>query len=70
MYVKGSKENDHGTIIPGLLEAIKKNLIKEICFVSTQSTSSKDCVHKTFSLARKLKIKLKKNLYIIILARD
>lgn len=60
MYVKGSKENDHGTIIPGLLEAIKKDLIKEICFVSTQSTSSKDCVHKTINLARKLKIKLKK----------
>ena len=60
MYVKGSKENDHGTIIPGLLESIKKNLVDEICFVSTQSASSKDCVCKTLTLARKLKIKLKK----------
>ena len=56
MYVKGSKENDHGTIIPGLLEAIKKDLVDEICFVSTRSTSSKECVRKTLTLAKKFKI--------------
>ena len=29
MYVKGSEENDHGTIIPSILEAFKKNLVDE-----------------------------------------
>ena len=63
MYVKGSKENDHGTIIPALLEAIKKDLIDEICFVSTQSASSKDCVRKTLTLAKN---KIKKKSYTFL----
>lgn len=61
MYVQGSTENDYGTIIPGILEAHKKNFINNVCFVSTKNKSSKQCVIKFLSLAKKLKIKLKKN---------
>lgn len=63
MYVQGSKENDHGTIIPAILEAYKKNLINDICFVSTKSQSSRQCVKKSINLAKKLNIKLKKDVF-------
>ena len=63
MYVQGSKENDHGTIIPAILEGYRKNLVGEICFVSTKESSSKQCVKKSIKLAKKLNINLKKKKY-------
>lgn len=63
MYVRGSAENDHGTIIPAILEGYKKNLINTVCFVSTKSKSANQCVKKITYLAKKLNIKYKKNTF-------
>jgi predicted dehydrogenase len=62
IYVRGSSVNQHGTIIPAIIESLKDDLISEVCFVTTNNKSSKDCVSKSNFLARQNKV-FKKNLF-------
>ena len=50
IYVQGSEHNEHGTIIPAIIESIKEKCVDQICFVTTTNKSANSCVKKSKSL--------------------
>ncbi len=50
IYVKGSEHNEHGTIIPAIIESIKEQYVDQICFVTTTAKSANICVKKSKNL--------------------
>ncbi len=58
IYVRGSKHNEFGTIIPAVLESLRDKLVDQVCFVTTSKKTSSICVRKSISLSKKLKIKI------------
>ena len=64
IYVRGSEYNEHGTIIPAIIESIKEKYVDEICFVATTSKSAYSCVKKSKNLCKKLNIKFSSKTFI------
>jgi len=64
IYVKGSKYNEHGTIIPAIIESIKEQYVDQICFVTTTTKSANICVKKSKNLCKKLKVKISPKTFI------
>tara|TARA_Y100000590_G_scaffold463588_1_gene630724 strand:+ start:5958 stop:7097 length:1140 start_codon:yes stop_codon:yes gene_type:complete len=64
IYVKGSEFNEHGTIIPAIIEFIKENNVEQICFVTTKNRTAKICVKKSLKLCRILKVKVPSKKFI------
>lgn len=64
IYVKGSEHNEHGTIIPAIIESIKEQYVDQICFVTTTAKSANICVKKSKNLCRKLKVKISSKTFI------
>ena len=64
IYVKGSKYNEHGTIIPAIIESIKEKYVDQICFVTTTNKSANGCVKKSENLCKTLKVKISSKTFI------
>jgi len=64
IYVKGSKYNEHGTIIPAIIESIKEKYVDQICFVTTTNKSANGCVKKSKNLCKTLKVKISSKTFI------
>ena len=64
IYVQGSEHNEHGTIIPAIIESIKEKCVDQICFVTTTNKSANSCVKKSKSLCRTLKVKISSKTFI------
>tara|TARA_B100001250_G_scaffold156018_1_gene134082 strand:- start:3 stop:1142 length:1140 start_codon:yes stop_codon:yes gene_type:complete len=64
IYVRGSKHNEYGTIIPAIIESIKQKYVNQVCFVTTTNKSSNTCVKVSKSLCKKLKVKFSLNTFV------
>jgi D-galacturonate reductase len=64
IYVKGSKYNENGTIIPSIIESIKEKHVEQVCFVTTSSRSVEECIIKSKKLSKLLKVKITSRTFI------
>jgi len=64
IYVRGSKYNENGTIIPSVLECIKNKYIDQVCFVTTSNKSVNECIDKSKKLSKLLKININSKTFI------
>jgi predicted dehydrogenase len=58
IYVRGSRYNENGTIIPSVIESIKEKNIDQVCFVTTSNKSAEECVQRSKKLSKFLKVKI------------